>query len=293
MGVIRNVGLLWMAAWLYIHTPATRKPGLVVDRRPLNKPRTEASIRSAARGFTLLEVLVTIAIIAVLIGILVPIIGVARRKGEGVGTTSMMRQASAALAMYGGDYNDAFPYLATPGQPDTPITVGQSQIARGGYFGIHARFWTALIVPDYLEIPPRDLSFSDTSRTSSPVIGPAGGEALYISRYWLTHAAHAAPAFWEDEPSTDTSLLRGMRLTDVAYPSQKGTLLDVGAGAFLEDNQDTEERDTAYVGLADGSARSEHWSGLIDAGRFVQLKPHGAVGWPILSTRSGLAGIDF
>lgn len=243
-------------------------------------------------GLTIVEVLVAIAIIAVLIGILVPVIGAARRKAEGVSTTSMMRQASAALSMYGGDYRDAFPYLATPSQPDAPIRVRGYTIARGGYFGIQTKFWTALIVPDYLEVLPQATALNDRN-PSSLALGPADGEGLYTSRYWLTHATHAAPAYWEDEPSADPALLRGMMLTDVVYPGQKGTLLDVRAGAFAEQNDQNEERDIAYIGLADGSARSEHWSGLIDAGRFVQLKPHGAVGWPVLSTRSGLSGIDF
>lgn len=243
-------------------------------------------------GLTIVEVLVVIAIIAVLVGILIPAIGAARRKAEGVSTTSMMRQASAALTMYGGDYRDAFPYLATPGQPDAPIRVREYTIARGGYFGIQTKFWTALIVPEYLEVLPQATALNE-GKPSSLALGPASSAGLYTSRYWLTHAAHAAPAFWEDEPATDTALLRGMRLTDVAYPSQKGTLLDVLAGAFSEGDDATEDRDIAYVGLADGSARSEHWSGLIEAGRFVQLKPYGAVGWPILSTRSGLSGTDF
>lgn len=292
IGIVRNVGLIFMTTWLLIESPARQKPTPSPDERQPKVSGLHASTCPSTRGFTLLELLVVIAIIAVLIGILVPVIGAARRKADGVSTTSMMRQASAALAIYAGDYKDAFPYLATPGQPDAPITVGQYTIAHGGYFGIQTKFWTARIVPDYLDVLPKSVSLHD-GKPSSWVIGPAGSEGLRTSRYWLTHAAHAAPAFWDDEPSTDTSLLRGMKLTDVAFPSQKATLLDVLAGAFAKENHNNEERDTAYVGLADGSAKGENWTALIDAERYVILKPHGAVGWPILSTRSGLAGIDF
>ena len=81
-----------------------------------------------------------------------------------------------------------------------------------------------------------------------------------------------------------------MRLTDVVFPSQKGSLLDVRAGVF-DGAPDAPDRN-AYIGVSDGSARGENWDQLIAAGRFLE-RPYGAIGWPILSTRSGLAGADF
>lgn len=289
-GLTRSIFILRMKAWLYMNTPMRATRGATWARvwRKLS-PRRQPH----ASGFTIIELLVVIAIVAVLIGILVPVLGAARRKARGVDTLSMMRQATAALTMYGGDHRDAFPFFATPGKPGAPLTVGPYTFAQGGYFGVQTKFWTALIVPDYLDVYPEALALHDTRKPPTPALGRADAPGLFTSRYWLTHAAHAQPAFWEDGAVEEPSMFRGMRLTDVAFPGQKGLLLDVLAGAFDSDNQDNDDSDTAYVGLADGSARAERWSVLIEAERFVQLKPYGAVGWPILSTRSGLAGTDF
>lgn len=61
------------------------------------------------RAFTLIELLVVIAIIALLVGILLPALGEARRAGRKAVCSSDLRQYGVGYATYGGDNKDRLP----------------------------------------------------------------------------------------------------------------------------------------------------------------------------------------
>jgi prepilin-type N-terminal cleavage/methylation domain-containing protein len=74
-----------------------------------------ASPRPDGRGFTLVELLVVIGIIAVLIGILLPALSKAREASAKVACGSNMRQLAVAMQMYANAYKDNAPlgYIKT------------------------------------------------------------------------------------------------------------------------------------------------------------------------------------
>ncbi len=61
------------------------------------------------RGFTLAELLISIAIIAILTAILVPVLGSAKRKGKDTVCLSNMRQLGLAFQLYVERYDDRMP----------------------------------------------------------------------------------------------------------------------------------------------------------------------------------------
>ena len=66
-------------------------------------------LRHRIRGFTLIELLTVIAIIGVLAGILIPVVGMVRAKAHASASVSNLRQIHLALSMFADEHRDLFP----------------------------------------------------------------------------------------------------------------------------------------------------------------------------------------
>lgn len=67
------------------------------------------SSRLKPRGFTLIELLTVIAIIGVLAGILIPVVGMVRTKAHASASVSNLRQVYLALSLFAEEHRDLFP----------------------------------------------------------------------------------------------------------------------------------------------------------------------------------------
>lgn len=106
------------------------------------------------KAFTLVELLVIIAILAVLMALLLPGLQKARNRARFVACRSNLRQLGIATALYPGDYNGSFPQNSW-GQ--SCFSVAVDPVARGyrewPCYGQDAKVFTAKIFPAYVNSP--------------------------------------------------------------------------------------------------------------------------------------------
>ena len=91
--------------------------------RPGSRPTFHSANPRPRGGFTLIELLVVIAIIAILAGMLLPSLGKAKQKAQGIQCMSNHRQLTLAWRMYAEDNNDRLVFASHSGDPKNPLNA--------------------------------------------------------------------------------------------------------------------------------------------------------------------------
>jgi prepilin-type N-terminal cleavage/methylation domain-containing protein/prepilin-type processing-associated H-X9-DG protein len=95
---------------------------------PMNRPAPSYH-RKVRDAFTLVELLVVIAIIAVLAGLLLPVMSGIRARGDSITCTSNLRQIGAAIGSYVGDNDGILPGPVDAGQMPTYTSTSNTSLA--------------------------------------------------------------------------------------------------------------------------------------------------------------------
>jgi len=84
-----------------------------------------SQIKSQSKGFTLIELLVVVGIIGALIGILVPVLAIARKRSNMMLEGANLSSATKSLALYGDGNKTFYPGLTSTGKFSTSDFQGQ------------------------------------------------------------------------------------------------------------------------------------------------------------------------
>jgi len=185
---------------------------LVITSKPPTVP-TEARAPENRRGFTLIETLVLIAIVALLVALFLPSIGSFRKRAARVATTASLRSHAVTFAGYSADWRDHMPAITDPLATRSIVRV-DGDVFSLSYFAPMWSWHLALARPVY------------HSPFTSPMFQERGAMASAVTSFWYSPAFLADPAFWRRESRLATrDQFRATKISEVAFADRKAVLL--------------------------------------------------------------------
>lgn len=178
--------------------------------------------RHTPRAFSLIEILTSLTIIAILVALLLPALGNVRRENQMLVSTVNARTLTQVITLRAQANRSTFP-TPEPGQLNTDPHTGISfafpywQITQTwpGVFGIDDTYVRS---PEIFWSPG---NYDPQARSSK-------SGRIWPPDYMLTMTVAGDPRLWGDKPvsGNPVDLRRGMRLDEIRFPSAKAAIWD-------------------------------------------------------------------
>lgn len=245
------------------------------------------------RGFTLVELLATIAIIGVLLAILLPALRSTRESAIVTRHMSNMRECSNVLSLYSQAHRDSYPFMGVPGQPELGVAEFNDLIPpdagisyNAAYFAANSFHWPTVVERAGFDIA---LTAEPDDEARDALVERYGRHDLLRASYQLSNTLVATPEYWRlgPVPFTKPSYFQAIRTHQTRYPSSKGIVVATQVGFF--DRSTPGEENWVLVGFGDSSVWKKDYAH--DNG--LQARPYASTNLPVFTTVDGIRGRDY
>ncbi len=204
--------------------------------------------RHGSTGFSLIELLVVIGVIAVICAIALPSLWGARRQARSKVSLANLHGHIGVMMVYAADNRDAWP---TP-SPDPILRITFKEAASEYPRFAFSSFWNYILADSYYNGQAENRSFYPPDYVTDVIKTPSG-----FTPYTLTCTAIANAEFWNPKTRTGPDQWGGAKHSDVLYPAKKSALINIYP-AFIQYQNRLLTKDaplTLEIALVDGSAK--------------------------------------